>query len=70
MKKPKPSEKLLLEEIASSAYNLRQKQRGLEIGKLITLIRSQLSMSQRALAKRTKVPQSTSWIDTNIFFDS
>jgi transcriptional regulator with XRE-family HTH domain len=59
MKKPKQSEKLLLEEIASSACNLRQKQRGLEIGKLIALIRSQLSMSQRVLAKRAKIPQST-----------
>lgn len=59
MKKPKPSEKLLLGEIARSAYNLRQKQRGLEIGQLIALTRSQLSMSQRALAKRAKVPQST-----------
>lgn len=59
MKKPKQSDKLLLKEIMSSAYDLQQKQRGLEIGQLITLIRSQLSMSQRALAKRAKIPQST-----------
>ncbi|MCP5508507.1 MAG: helix-turn-helix domain-containing protein [Chlamydiales bacterium] len=59
MKKPKQSDKLLLKEIVNSACDLRQKQRGLEIGQLITLIRSQLSMSQRALAKRAKVPQST-----------
>lgn len=59
MKKPKHSEKLLLDEIACSACDLRQKQRGLEIGQLIALIRNQLRMSQRALAKRAKVPQST-----------
>ncbi|MFZ0564830.1 MAG: helix-turn-helix domain-containing protein [Chlamydiales bacterium] len=59
MRKPKRSEKLLLEEIVSSAFDLRQKQRGLKIGQLIALIRSQLSMSQRALSKRAKVPQST-----------
>ncbi|MEX0961351.1 MAG: helix-turn-helix domain-containing protein [Simkaniaceae bacterium] len=59
MKKPKQSEKSLLEGVASSGCDLRQKQRGLEIGQLIALIRSQLSMSQRALAKRAKVPQST-----------
>ncbi len=59
MKKPKVSEKLLLEEIANSAQVLLQQQRGLEIGQLIALIRGQLSMSQRALARRAKVPQST-----------
>ncbi len=59
MKKPKKSEKLLLREIANSAAALRQCQRGLEIGQLIALIRGQLTMSQRMLAKRAKVPQST-----------
>lgn len=59
MKKPKKSEKLLLEKIAKSAHDLQQEQRGLEIGQLIALIRSQLGMSQRALAKRAKIPQST-----------
>ena len=59
MTKPKKSEKLLLEKIAKSAHALQQQQRGLEIGQLISLIRRQLRMSQRALAKRAKVPQST-----------
>lgn len=59
MIKPKKSEKLLLEKITNSAQALQQQQRGLEIGQLISLIRSQLMMSQRTLAKRAKVPQST-----------
>lgn len=59
MKKPKKSEKLLLEEISISAKNLMKHQRGLEVGSLIALIRSQLRMSQRSLAKRAEVPQST-----------
>lgn len=53
------SEKLLLQKITSSAQALEQQQKGLEIGQLISLIRNQLKMSQRALAKRAKVPQST-----------
>ncbi|MGA8163489.1 MAG: hypothetical protein WB791_00500 [Waddliaceae bacterium] len=57
MTKPKKSEKLLLEKIANSAQALQQQQRGLGIGQLISLIRGQLRMSQRALAKRAKVPQ-------------
>lgn len=59
MKEPRKSEKLLLEGIANSARALLQQQRGLEIGQLITLIRGQLRMSQRALARRAKIPQST-----------
>ncbi len=59
MAKLKNSEKLLLEKIANSAHSLQQQQRGLEIGQLIALIRGQLKMSQRALAKRAKIPQST-----------
>jgi len=59
VKRPKKSEKLLLEKIAKSAHVLQQQQRGLEIGQLISLIRNQLGMSQRALAKRANVPQST-----------
>lgn len=59
MGKLKKSEKLLLEKIANSAQSLLKKQRGLEIGQLIALIRGQLGMSQRALAKRAKIPQST-----------
>lgn len=57
MKKPKKTEKLLLEEIASAGKALHKHQRGLEIGQLILIIRSQLGMSQRALATRAEVPQ-------------
>ena len=59
MKNPKKAEKLFLKRITDSAKSLLQKQRGLEVGQLIALIRNQLSMSQRVLAKRSKVPQST-----------
>lgn len=59
MKKPKKSEKLLLEDIFVAAKALQQQQRGLGIGHLIALIRGQLGMSQRVLAKRAGVPQST-----------
>ncbi len=59
MKKPKKSEKLLLEEISVASKALLKHQRGLEVGQLITLIRNQLRMSQRALARRAGVPQAT-----------
>ena len=59
MKKPKKTEKLLLEQIVGSAKDLLKHQRGLEIGQLIALFRGQLIMSQRALARRANVPQST-----------
>jgi len=57
--KSKISEKLLLEKIRVLALALRVQQRDLAIGPLMVLIRSQLKMSQRALALRAKVPQST-----------
>lgn len=59
MKKPKKSEKLLLKGITNSATVLRQQQKGLKVGQLIALIRSQLRMSQRMLSRRARVPQST-----------
>ncbi len=59
MKRPKKSEKLLLKEIFLSSKTLLKHQRNLEIGQLITLTRNQLKMSQRALAKRAGIPQST-----------
>lgn len=59
MRKAKKSEKLLLEQIADSAQSLAQQQRDLSIGQLIALIRVQLSMSQRALSRRARVPQAT-----------
>ncbi|OGN61262.1 MAG: hypothetical protein A3F40_02915 [Chlamydiae bacterium RIFCSPHIGHO2_12_FULL_27_8] len=53
------SEKLLLFEIFKITKNLQKIQLGISFGKLILLIRNQLRMSQRALAKRSKVYQST-----------
>lgn len=53
------SEKLFLDEVSSSAEALQNATRGLSIGAFIKLIRTQLKMSQRALAKRAGVPQST-----------
>lgn len=53
------SEQLLIEEITQVAQKLRAAARGLTIGSLIKSIRSQLGMSQKALASRAGVPQST-----------
>lgn len=59
MKSYSPSEKLLIEEITQAAQKTRVAVRGLTIGALIKFIRVQLGMSQKALAKRAGVPQST-----------
>lgn len=59
MKKTKKSEKILLEQITDSAKCLARYQRGLTIGKLIALIRTQLTMSQRVVSKRANMPQAT-----------
>jgi transcriptional regulator with XRE-family HTH domain len=59
MSRRKKSEKLLLEKIASLTGFLLEQQRGLDIGQLIALIRGQLGISQRLLAKRAKIPQPT-----------
>ena len=59
MKKHKKTEKLLLQEIFRTGTILLKRQRGLSIGELMTLIRRQLGMSQRILAKRSKIPQAT-----------
>lgn len=68
MKKPKKSEKLMLDDVFYLSKSLQREQRGLEIGEIITLIRSQLRMSQRSLAKRAGVPQATiSRIETHNF---
>jgi transcriptional regulator with XRE-family HTH domain len=53
------SEKLVIEELASLGENLRKALKGLAIGELVALIRRQLKMSQRVLAARAKIPQST-----------
>jgi transcriptional regulator with XRE-family HTH domain len=59
MKRYSPSEKVLLEEVMQVSRKLRAVIRGLSIGALIKSIRVQLGMSQRILAKRAKIPQST-----------
>lgn len=59
MKAYSPSEKLLLEEIMQAAQKARIATRGLTIGALIKSVRSQLGMSQKALAQRSGVPQAT-----------
>lgn len=59
MKSFSSSEKLLIEEIMQAAQKTRVAVRGLTIGALIKSIRVQLGMSQKALAKRAGIPQST-----------
>jgi transcriptional regulator with XRE-family HTH domain len=59
MKPYSSSEKVLIEEIMQAAQKTRVAVRGLTIGTLIKSIRVQLGMSQKALAKRAGVPQST-----------
>ena len=53
------SEKLLIEEIMQASLKAKIAIRGLAIGALIKTIRGQLGMSQKTLAKRAGVPQST-----------
>lgn len=59
MKSRFPSEKLLIEEVRHAALETRVAVRGLSFGALLKHIRLQLGMSQKALAKRAGVPQST-----------
>jgi len=59
MAKPKKSEKLFLEGIFLTGKALQKKLRGLSAGQLIPLIRKQLQMSQRTLAKRAAMQQSS-----------
>ena len=53
------SEKLFLLEIFKSSKNLQKIQQDISVGDLLTLIRRQLGMSQRILARKSKVYQST-----------
>lgn len=59
MAKPKKSEKLFLEEIFLAGKALQKTFRGLSVGQLIPLIRRQLRMSQRTLAARASIQQSS-----------
>ncbi len=53
------SEKLLLLEIFKASKTLQKVQQNISVGQLLALIRRQLNMSQRVLAKKSKVYQST-----------
>ena len=55
----KSSEKIIINEVATAGYELRRVLKGLTLGELIAMIRNQLKMSQRILAQRAGVPQST-----------
>ncbi len=55
----KISEKLILEEISKRGKELYLLLKGLTVGQMVALIRKQFKMSQRILAKRARVPQST-----------
>jgi transcriptional regulator with XRE-family HTH domain len=55
----KSSEKLIIEEVSKAGDALHHILKGLSLGELIAMIRNQLKMSQRVLAKRAGVPQST-----------
>lgn len=59
MKKSSKSEKLILDEIVDAANRLKFTTRGLSIGEIIEMIRNQLGMSQKVVARIAKVPQST-----------
>lgn len=59
MKPYSPSERLLIEEVMQASQKIKTAVRGLTIGALIKSIRLQLGMSQKVLAKRAGVPQST-----------
>jgi DNA-binding XRE family transcriptional regulator len=59
MKKSSKSEKLILDEIVDAAHKLKISSRGLSVGEIIAMIRNQLGMSQKVLARIAKVPQST-----------
>lgn len=59
MRKTSKSEKLILDEIVDAAHKLKISSRGLCVGEIIAMIRNQLGMSQKVLARIAKVPQST-----------
>ena len=59
MKRASISEKLVLNEVTTASTQLRSVLRGMHIGVLVRSIRMQLGMSQKALANRAGVIQST-----------
>jgi len=59
MKKSSKSAQLVLDEIIDAARKLKISSRGLSIGEIIAMIRNQLGMPQKVLARRAGIPQST-----------
>ncbi|MFI0436087.1 MAG: helix-turn-helix domain-containing protein [Parachlamydiaceae bacterium] len=59
MKHQSSAEKILIQEVVDESKKLKLATRGLSIGSLIKLIRQHMGMSQKTLAKRAGVPQST-----------
>lgn len=59
MKRNAISERLLVKELTQIAQQLKKINKNLSVSCWIKLIRNQLGMSQKALAKRAGVPQST-----------
>jgi transcriptional regulator with XRE-family HTH domain len=51
------SEKIIIENASRAGEKLRAALKGLAIGELVSMIRRQLKMSQKVLARRAKVPQ-------------
>lgn len=59
MKRQSSAERTFIQEVVDESKKLKLAMRGLSIGSLIKLIRQHMGMSQKALAKRAGVPQST-----------
>lgn len=59
MKPNSPSERILIEEVTKISQKLKEATRGLSMGAFVKSIRTQLGMSQKVLAQRAGVPQST-----------
>jgi transcriptional regulator with XRE-family HTH domain len=53
------SEKLLIEDLTHATQRVKELSKGLSLGVLIRMIRTQIGMSQEVLSKKAGVPQST-----------
>ncbi len=59
MKRFLSTERLLIEDVTECAEKLKEASKGLSIGAFIKMIRTQLGMSQKVLAKQACITQST-----------
>lgn len=59
MRRQSSAERILIQEVVNESKKLKLAMRGFAIGGFIKLIRQHLGMSQKALAKHARVPQST-----------